>query len=194
LRAILAPAALGVTTGYGEVLHSFKATASDLGVSISTISAQLAHLAARLGLKGASRVELMAAYPDLFSSIVMDRPRAPSGIGPPPALGPGNAPDQAAPPIFLSRKPFAHEGREWAILSYPMIPREVWECLTVVERVVATLTLRGLSNKRIAAVRHCSPRTVANEVASIFRKLGVFSRAELIAHILSVGNRPLPRA
>ena len=55
---------------------------------------------------------------------------------------------------------------------------------TQTERAVATLVLRGLSNARIAASRHCSPRTIANQVHSILHKLGVGSRAELIARVL----------
>ncbi len=39
----------------------------------------------------------------------------------------------------------------------------------------------GLSNAEIARRRTASPRTVANQAASIFRKLGLNSRSELCA-------------
>ncbi len=51
--------------------------------------------------------------------------------------------------------------------------------LTPAEREVTDLVTRGLSNKRIAELRRCSPHTVANILAGVFKKLGVSSRAEL---------------
>lgn len=53
--------------------------------------------------------------------------------------------------------------------------------LTTAERDVALAVARGLSNAKIAAERQASPRTIANQVAAIMRKLGVSSRAELVA-------------
>lgn len=55
------------------------------------------------------------------------------------------------------------------------------DALTRAEREVARAILRGHSNAKIAADRQRSLRTVANQVAVIFRKLGVSSRAELLA-------------
>jgi len=52
--------------------------------------------------------------------------------------------------------------------------------LTEAERVVALFALDGCTNAQIATIRHSSPRTVANQVASAFRKLGVRCRLELI--------------
>jgi DNA-binding NarL/FixJ family response regulator len=53
--------------------------------------------------------------------------------------------------------------------------------LTEAERAVACDAVRGLSNLQIAKRRNRAPRTVANQLASAFRKLGVSSRADLIA-------------
>jgi DNA-binding CsgD family transcriptional regulator len=47
----------------------------------------------------------------------------------------------------------------------------------------------GDSNAEIARVRGCSTRTVANQVASLFRKLGVRSRLELVARLPLLGPR-----
>ena len=55
--------------------------------------------------------------------------------------------------------------------------------LTPSEREVATLILEGRDNPTIAALRGTSARTIANQVASIFAKLGVRSRAELAAKV-----------
>jgi DNA-binding CsgD family transcriptional regulator len=51
--------------------------------------------------------------------------------------------------------------------------------LTEAERDVALLAARGQSNTEIANGRRTSERTVANQLASILRKLGIGSRAEI---------------
>lgn len=68
---------------------------------------------------------------------------------------------------------------EYAVLSVAVAPCRLPMALTAAEHAVAQLVLRGLSNSEIARRRHTSPRTVANQLAAIFRKLGVNSRAEL---------------
>jgi DNA-binding CsgD family transcriptional regulator len=62
--------------------------------------------------------------------------------------------------------------------------------LTDAERVVALFALDGRTNAQIADIRRCSPRTVANQVASAFRKLGVRCRLELIRCLASVPSVP----
>jgi DNA-binding NarL/FixJ family response regulator len=59
------------------------------------------------------------------------------------------------------------------------------DTLTPAERQVVLAVLAGFSNADIAQARGSSPRTVANQLAAIFRKLGVRSRAELAARALS---------
>ena len=51
------------------------------------------------------------------------------------------------------------------------------------EREVLRLLLAGLSNSEIAAARGTSARTVANQVASLLKKLGARSRYELIGRM-----------
>jgi DNA-binding NarL/FixJ family response regulator len=55
--------------------------------------------------------------------------------------------------------------------------------LTSAEREVALLVVDGLTNAEIGIQRHTSPRTVANQVAAVFRKLGVHGRLELIRRL-----------
>jgi DNA-binding CsgD family transcriptional regulator len=55
--------------------------------------------------------------------------------------------------------------------------------LTAAEREVLAELLRGASNDAIAAQRNRSARTVANQVASVFAKLGVDSRRALQAKL-----------
>ena len=57
--------------------------------------------------------------------------------------------------------------------------------LTSGEYEVARSAASGMSNFDIAVTRKSSPRTIANQLASAFRKLGVASRAELAAALFS---------
>lgn len=66
-------------------------------------------------------------------------------------------------------------------LSAPTETADVLAELTPAERAVARLAAAGSSNAEIGRERGCSSRTVANQLASIYRKLGVGSRGELIA-------------
>jgi DNA-binding CsgD family transcriptional regulator len=66
-----------------------------------------------------------------------------------------------------------------AILSFTL-PGDSAINLSAAESDVVRHILSGRSNSEIAALRHCSTRTVANQVASLFRKLGVRSRLELV--------------
>lgn len=63
--------------------------------------------------------------------------------------------------------------------------------LTVAERQVVTGVLNGRTNAAIATARRTSCRTVANQLAAIYRKLGVSSRWELAARVagLPAGKR-----
>jgi DNA-binding CsgD family transcriptional regulator len=54
---------------------------------------------------------------------------------------------------------------------------------TAREREVATLIARGLTNPEIAETLVLSPHTVGDHVKSLFEKLGVFSRQELVARV-----------
>jgi DNA-binding CsgD family transcriptional regulator len=53
--------------------------------------------------------------------------------------------------------------------------------LTDAEREVLGQVLGGRSNVDIAHARRTSPRTIANQITAIYRKLGVTSRRELFA-------------
>ncbi len=65
------------------------------------------------------------------------------------------------------------------VLSFPAEQPAAETRLGDAEREVAEMAARGLSNREIAKARGTSERTVANQLASIFRKLGVTSRVEL---------------
>ncbi len=56
--------------------------------------------------------------------------------------------------------------------------------LSPAEREVVALLLQGRDNASIARERGTAVRTIANQVASIFAKLGVHSRSELAVRAL----------
>ena len=61
--------------------------------------------------------------------------------------------------------------------------------LTATERRVAELAATGQSTREVADAAFLSPKTVENMLTSVYRKLGVRSRAELAAHLTT---EPLP--
>jgi DNA-binding CsgD family transcriptional regulator len=60
-------------------------------------------------------------------------------------------------------------------------PSRGWDSLTPTELRVAAAVADGLSNPQIASRMFISRRTVTTHLSSIFRKLGISSRAELAA-------------
>jgi len=110
----------------------------------------------------------------------MSRKRAYRSDGIPPisAVAPRSNPDLAA---YRFRGLDGFVLFELAMRDDP--PREVLTRLSAAERQVLRLVLEGRSNAEIGSARATSQRTVANQVASIFRKLGVASRRELCVRI-----------
>jgi DNA-binding CsgD family transcriptional regulator len=68
------------------------------------------------------------------------------------------------------------------IFEYPV--ETPLDGLTAAERDVVQRALAGETNAEIARARRSSPRTIANLLASAYRKLGVSSRRELAAKLL----------
>lgn len=76
------------------------------------------------------------------------------------------------------------------VLSYPLHAPTLPDGLTQAEGEILEGLLAGEVNEDLARGRGTSTRTVANQVAAIFRKLGVSSRAELIALLHTGPTRP----
>ena len=55
--------------------------------------------------------------------------------------------------------------------------------LTAAEREVVRLVLDGCSNREIAKRRGASVKTIANQLAAVYQKLGICSRYELAARL-----------
>jgi DNA-binding CsgD family transcriptional regulator len=70
-----------------------------------------------------------------------------------------------------------------AVVTVPLLEGSHLSPLTPVERHVASLAAEGLSNAEIGRRRGTAERTVANQMASILRKLNVGSRYHLAARL-----------
>jgi len=72
------------------------------------------------------------------------------------------------------------DGETLMVVSWPTVDRRS-PLLTAAERAVLDAVAAGMSNGEIARARKTSVRTIANQIASLFRKLRVGSRHELVA-------------
>lgn len=75
-------------------------------------------------------------------------------------------------------------GLELLLFECALDPLDGAVRLTTVERAVLRLIVDGESNRGIAERRGTSVRTVANQVAAMYRKFGASSRTELAARAL----------
>lgn len=82
---------------------------------------------------------------------------------------------------------------EIVVVTYPIVPHYP-TILTETEREVVLEIMRGESNATIAHARRTSVNTVANQIAAIFGKLAVNSRAELTAKLHRACAKCLSRA
>lgn len=69
-----------------------------------------------------------------------------------------------------------------AVASKPAEPLPI-DGLSPAEQEIMAEVVRGRSDREIANRRGVAPRTVANQLRSVFRKLGVQSRVELVAKV-----------
>jgi DNA-binding CsgD family transcriptional regulator len=72
----------------------------------------------------------------------------------------------------------------YTLISKPSITTNPTIHLSPREEEIARLIAKGRSNKEVAAILDISPWTVATHLRRIFNKLGVGSRAEMVACIL----------
>jgi DNA-binding NarL/FixJ family response regulator len=99
---------------------------------------------------------------------------------------PRRTPDASAPPPARVRASIERiDGVEHLVLSFPLPEVTLPAELTDAERAIARLLLTGRSNRDIALARGRAVSTVAKQIAALYRKLGVGSRAELAARVLA---------
>ncbi len=85
----------------------------------------------------------------------------------------------STPPTGLRVAELHSDGQIFLVFSHPTTDLPVPECLASGEADVVRRILRGQSSEEIARARGTALRTVANQLASIYRKLGVRGRLEL---------------
>ena len=79
-------------------------------------------------------------------------------------------------------------GMEAWIVSAPSL--RLPDSFTPAESQVLRLLMEGHSNAEIATTRETSQRTVANQLAALYRKCGVVTREELIAQLFAAQRNP----
>jgi DNA-binding NarL/FixJ family response regulator len=79
--------------------------------------------------------------------------------------------------------------RDAARLSSAPVLKPKSSGLTARQAQIAELVARGEMNRTIAALLHISEHTVEHHLTMIFARLGVKSRAQLIAHYASTAER-----
>jgi DNA-binding CsgD family transcriptional regulator len=82
---------------------------------------------------------------------------------------------------------FEANGEQLVSLRAPIpIRLDLESKMSAAETHVAWLTCDGLSNREIAEIRGSSERTVANQIGSLFQKLGIARRTELAMLLLGL--------
>ena len=74
-------------------------------------------------------------------------------------------------------------GETFAVVRTPVRGHELAPQLTSAELDIVRGLVRGERNRAIAIRRGTSERTVANQIAALYAKLGVMSRTELLVRL-----------
>jgi len=135
--------------------HPNKVIAYELGLTESAVAAYLTRAKTKLGAR--SRIELIAAVA--------------AGVSPRTKRSTDRANEIE---VMLG-------GERFTILAGEQLP--MFGPLTTSERDVVWAALAGDSNDMIARARGCSARTVANQLASAYKKLAVASRSDLACRL-----------
>jgi len=93
---------------------------------------------------------------------------------------------------------FAHSSINYRVVSLARPDAELASLLTPAQFEVVRLRVQGMSHVEIAKSRHRSRRTIANQLAESFRRLGVSGRSELIRCLITqpptvLGRKPARR-
>lgn len=89
---------------------------------------------------------------------------------------------------------FALDAETFFVFSFPIVePEDALQSLSPSEQQIVRSLLRGASYAQIASKRRTSVRTVANQVAALYKKLGISSRSELEHRLLTFTESKDPR-
>ncbi len=135
---------------------SQKAISIDLGVCSSTVSMSVGSGLSRLGLRCS-----VSRLPLLLNLMVLS----------------GRSSGYAA------RGCISDDSTGQRLISVEWPKHSLLDSLSQSEREVAELLVDGLTTREIALQRKVSPRTVANQLASVFTKFRLSGRVELMAYL-----------
>jgi DNA-binding CsgD family transcriptional regulator len=83
-------------------------------------------------------------------------------------------------PHSITAHELSIEGEAYAVLEIALRELEPPSGLTAAEQQVVCLVIQGKSNSEIAVERGTSIRTVANQLRSVYAKLKISGRAQLL--------------
>lgn len=115
---------------------------------------------------------------------------APAGKLPGPRIAPSGAAERGSTMEELGSERQGEGEGGYVIVALPVAAGQWQRELTDAERDIAARILRGESNRDIAERRGTSVRTVANQIAGLYHKLGIASRAELAALAIRKDEAP----
>jgi len=95
------------------------------------------------------------------------------------ARGPGETAAPLLPPPAGARASRFETDGEMLVFSYPLVELRAPSKLSRAEAAVAIAVVSGLAVAEVARERQTAVRTVANQLRSVYAKLGVRSRLEL---------------
>jgi len=98
--------------------------------------------------------------------------------------GGSGACEELAPPRTLEVRHLTIDGVNMAVLSFALPSLSFPPELTPAEREIATMLCEGQPLKTIAKLRRRSRCTILNQARSIYAKLGVHSRAEMVHRLV----------
>ena len=156
---------------------SSKQIAYELGVSPAAVSRQLGCALRKLGLRNASELSR--------SSVEWQEEGPPSGVFP-------RRSHRILPPPGLEVSP-STDPAEDAVLAFPLLRRTALDLLSPVEQEVVGLLVAGHSVPEVARARQRSRHTIDNQVRTIYAKLGIGSRQELVRAALGSDEPVLPK-
>jgi len=149
-------AAVATLVGRG---HANKLIAYELGITSHTVATHVKRIKSKLGIPSRLSIAELFANRDL-------------------AVAEGDR-EARTPPKGLSRWRVCVDNERFAVLTYDTPNARLLDHLSSAEREVLIGMLADKSNAEIGELRGTSERTVANQVASIFTKLGARSRSAL---------------
>jgi len=86
-------------------------------------------------------------------------------------------------------------GSHYWIVSVPRLEHAIAHAVTPTELKIVKLVVEGLTHQQMAREHGSSPRTVANHISSVFHRVGVSGRSELLFYLVrnfQLGPRPAP--